>query len=125
MPVTVSVRFYPLSRGRGISDLAWLPARTTPYVGGGGGLAFYRLQQYGDFVSQDDYSIFTDQWESNGRAAIGHVFAGMDHWFSPRVGLNIEGRYTLGSASPGDDFASFESVDLSGLQMGVGLALRW
>ncbi|MBR9988277.1 MAG: hypothetical protein KFH98_00910 [Gemmatimonadetes bacterium] len=125
IPLTVSMRFYPLSRGRTISALAWVPARTTPYVGGGGGFAFYRLAQYGDFVSQDDFSIFTDRWESSGQAAVGHVFAGLDHWFSPRLGLNIEGRYTAGSGTPGDDFIGFESVDLSGLQMGVGLALRW
>jgi hypothetical protein len=34
-PVTASVRFYPLSRGETISDLAWVPVRTMPYVGGG------------------------------------------------------------------------------------------
>ena len=125
LPVTASLRFYPLSRGRSISELAWIPARTTPYLGGGGGFAWYRLRQYGDFVSQTDLSIFTDDWESKSRTTVGHLFAGVDHWFTPRVGANLEGRYNFGSATPGNDFAGWESVDLSGLQVGVGLALRW
>lgn len=125
IPVTVSMKFYPMTRGRSISELAWIPARTTPYVGGGAGLAWYRLRQYGDFVSQEDFSIFTDDWQSSGRAGIGHLFAGLDHWFTTRAGLNIEGRYTFGSAKPSDDFSGWNSIDLSGLQVGVGLALRW
>lgn len=125
IPATVSVRFYPLSRGEAISEFAWIPARTTPYAGGGAGLTWYRLQQYGDFVSQDDFSIFTDSWESSGRTTTAHVFAGVDHWFTPRAGLNFEGRYTFGSADPENDFASWDTIDLSGLQLGIGLALRW
>lgn len=125
IPATVSARFYPLSRGRAISELAWIPARTTPYVGGGGGLTFYRLEQDGDFVDSEDLGIFPAQLESSGSAFTGHVFAGLDHWFTPKVGLNVEGRYTLGSATPGDDFQDWDSIDLSGLQLGLGLSLRW
>jgi hypothetical protein len=125
IPLTASVRFYPMSRGRSISELAWIPARTTPYLGGGGGMAWYRLRQYGEFVSQDDFSVFADDWETSGRAGVLHLLAGVDHWFSPRVGLNAEGRYTFGSAKPADDFIGWNTVDLSGLQVGVGLALRW
>lgn len=125
LPVTASLRFYPLSRGQSVSDLAWIPSRTTPYIGGGGGFAWYRLRQYGDFVSETDLSIFTDDWESKGRTQVGHLFAGVDHWLTPRFGLNVEGRYHFGSAKPDNDFLGWESVDLSGLQVGVGLALRW
>jgi hypothetical protein len=124
-PVTASVRFYPLSRGETISDLAWVPVRTTPYVGGGAGMAWYKLQQTGDFVEETDLSIFGATFDSNGRAPTGHVLAGVDHWFSPRIGANLEGRYTFGSARPTGDFEGWESMDLSGLSFGVGLALRW
>lgn len=125
IPFTATLKFYPLSRGRSISELAWVPASTTPYVGIGGGMAWHRLQQYGDFVSESDLSIFTDSWESNSRSAIGHALAGVDHWFTPRIGLNAEGRYTFGSATPVGDFAGWDSIDLSGLQLGIGLAVRW
>lgn len=124
VPVTASVRFYPLSRGQSISELAWVPARAVPYLGAGGGVAWYRLQQSGDFVA-DDLSIFTASFTSSGRAAIGHAFAGLDYWFAPRVGLNVEGRYTVGSAEPKADFATWDSIDLNGAQLGVGLTLRW
>lgn len=125
IPVTATLRYYPLSRGQSISQFAWVPARTTPYLGVGGGMAWHRLQQWGDFVQESDLTIFTDSWESNSRSGIAHVLAGVDHWFSPRFGLNAEGRYTFGSATPAGDFASWDSIDLSGLQLGVGLAVRW
>lgn len=125
IPVTATLKIYPLPRGRSVSEFAWVPARTTPYVGVGGGMAWHRLQQYGDFVSESDLTIFTDSWESNNRSGIGHVLAGVDHWFSPRFGLNAEGRYTFGSGTPAGDFAGWDSIDLSGLQLGIGLAVRW
>ena len=127
IPVTASVRYYPLSRGEGISELAWLPARTTPYVGVGGGLAWYRLAQTGEFVAVDDEGafIFADDFESSGSGIIGHIHAGVDHWFTARLGANVEGRYSFGSAKPDGDFLGWESIDLSGLQLGLGLALRW
>jgi hypothetical protein len=125
MPVTATVRFYPFSRGRGISELAWVPARTTPYLGAGGGMAWYRLEQQGDFVDSVDLSIFEATFESSGSAPVGHLLAGVDHWFTPRVGLNAEGRYTFGSGRPGEDFQDWNNVDLSGLQFGLGLAFRW
>lgn len=131
-PVTAGLRFYPLSRGRGISELAWVPSRTVPYIGAGGGISFYRLAQSGEFVERtvDENGepaayIFGADLESRGRAAIGQLFAGVDHWFTPRLGLNVEGRYIIGSATPGIDFQGWDSLDLSGLNMGVGLALRW
>ena len=125
MPLSASVRYYPWSRGTSISELAWVPTRTTPYFGGGGGVTWYHLYQTGDFVEESDLSIFGATFESRGRAATGHVLAGVDHWLSPRFGLNVEGRYTFGSARPSGDFEGWDSIDLSGLNLGVGLTLRW
>jgi hypothetical protein len=124
VPATLSLRFYPLSRGRGISELAWVPTRTTPYVGAGGGMAWYRLEQEGDFVG-DDASIFSALFVTSGGAPVAQAFAGLDHWFTPRVGLNLEARYMIGSATPDDDFGTWDKVDLGGAQVGVGLSLRW
>lgn len=124
IPATLSVRYYPMSRGRSISDLAWVPQRAVPYVGAGGGVAWYRLLQSGDFVG-DDLSIFTADFQSQGEAFIGHALAGLDYWFTPRFGLNIEGRYTVGSAEPTSDFATWDRIDLNGAQLGVGLTMRW
>lgn len=130
LPITSSLRFYPLSRGQRISDLAWVPAKTTPYVGVGAGVVPYRLQQEGDFVDETDLSIFTDNIESKGTGWTMHALAGLDHWLTPRVGLNLEARYALGSATPEDDFrggpgGEWERIDLGGFQAGVGLSFRW
>ncbi len=129
MPLTASLRFYPLSRGQRISSLAWIPARTTPYLGAGGGVAWYRLRQVGDFVEVDPQTdtavIFSDDYLSSSSTGIGHVFGGVEHWLSRRVGLSLEGRYTIGKATPGGDFQSWDSLDLSGFQVSLGASYRW
>jgi hypothetical protein len=124
VPLSLSSRYYPLSRGRSVSSLAWVPARTTPYVGAGVDLTWYRLQMEGEFV-HPDLSITYQDYRTNGRAATVHARAGLDHWFTPRVGLNLEGRYTHGSGSPEDDFIGYNSLDLSGVHAAVGLSVRW
>jgi hypothetical protein len=132
-PLTVTARFHPIARGQSVSRLAWLPARTTPYVGGGAGLTFYRLEHDGEFVDtqaceadpQTGCDIFYREHRAGGQAPTVHAVAGLDHWFSPRLGLNLEGRYTLGSARGSDSFRTFDSLDLSGLQATLGFTFRW
>lgn len=131
--LTLSGRFYPLERGERVSDLAWVPARTQPYVGAGGGLGWYRLQQVGEFVEEtgpQEGAIFEDEFTSSGSGFTAHVLAGTTHWLTGRVGVNVEGRYTWGSAELGGDWSSgpggrWEDIDLSGFQAGVGLSVRW
>jgi hypothetical protein len=124
VPVTLSGRFYPLERGRTVSRLAWLPARTTPYVGGGAGVTWYGLRQEGEFIDTDR-RIFESTLESNEHGYTGHVLAGVDHWFTPRVGLNADVRYTWGSAPVGGSYRGWDSMDLGGMQLGVGISFRW
>ncbi|MEX1182823.1 MAG: hypothetical protein WEF86_06280 [Gemmatimonadota bacterium] len=124
VPVSLSARFYPFSRGRSVSSLAWLPARTTPYLGAGMDMTWYRLRQVGDFVDPDGVITY-QEYETSGRAATMHARVGLDHWLTPKLGLNIEGRYTHGSAEPSDDFGSFDSLDLSGFNAGIGISVRW
>jgi hypothetical protein len=125
MPVTVTARYHPLPRGRTVGTLAWLPTTTMPYVGGGAGITWYRLQQEGEFVDYRDNAIFESVWESRGRGQTVHAVAGVDHWFTPRVGLNVEGRYTRGSAPLTGDFRELDRMDLTGFQATVGLSYRW
>lgn len=123
VPISASARFYPLSRGRTVSSLAWLPVRTTPYVGAGIDLVSYRLQQAGDFVAVD-YTISTQDYQSTGSATTLHARLGVDHWFTPAVGLNLEGRYTHGTAQLDGDFRAHERLDLGGIRAGIGLTFR-
>jgi hypothetical protein len=125
IPLTASARYQLLSRGRSVSRLAWLPRSTMPYIGGGGGAVWYRLQQRGDFVDMGDFSIFFDTIESSGIDFTVHALAGVDHWFTARTGLNAEARYTHGQATPNNGFLTFDSLDLGGLQFTLGFSVRW
>jgi hypothetical protein len=125
IPLTTTLRYYPLARGTTLTTLAWLPTRTTPYIGGGGGVTWYRLQQEGEFVHSETHAIFLQEYESRDRSLTAHLVAGLDHWFTPRVALNAEARYTRGAAPVGGDYRDFDSMDLSGVQVGLGLSYRW
>lgn len=124
LPATASARFYPMPRGERVSRLAWIPARTTPYIGGGAGVTWYRLEQDGEFIDRER-RIFRSTLATSGRGLTGHVLAGLDHWFAPRVSLNAETRYALGSASVGGDYDGWDRMDVSGLQFTIGVSYRW
>jgi hypothetical protein len=125
VPLTASLRYLLVPRGRSISSVAWLPRSTTPYLGAGGGAVWYRLRQTGDFVDFNDLSIFTDVIESSGWHGVMHGLVGVDHWLSPRLGLNAEARYTRGRAPAEHGFRSFDRLDIGGFQATVGLSVRW
>ena len=124
-PVTVSLRLYPLARGEAISRLAWVPARVTPYVGAGAGLVFYRFEQAGEFIDAADNAIFEDHYESSGSGGTAHVGAGTDVWINARLGINVDARYSFGSAPLTADYAEWERLDVGGVYAGVGLTFRW
>jgi hypothetical protein len=125
VPLTGTVRYRPLPRGRRLSELAWLPARTSPYIGGGAGVTWYRLVQEGEFID-DAFVIWEDSLESRGSGLAAHAVAGLDHWVTSRIGVNVEARYNIGSA-PMDPqrFGGFDDLDLGGLQLAFGLSFRW
>jgi hypothetical protein len=125
VPITASLRYQLLPRGRRIGSMAWLPRSTTPYLGAGGGLSWYRLQQDGEFVDFRDNVIFPANIESSGTALVVHGLAGLDHWLTKRLGLNAEVRYTHGSASPDAGFQGHDRIGLGGVQATLGFSARW
>jgi hypothetical protein len=125
MPLAATAKWSLLPRGRAVSQLAWIPTRTNPFVGAGGGVTWYRLHQDGEFVNRETGDIFLQEYESRDRALTAHAIAGVDHWFTPRLGLTLEGRYTHGSAPVGGSYAGFQSMDLRGVQATLGLSVRW
>jgi hypothetical protein len=125
VPMTASLRYHLVPKGRSIGTMAWLPRSTTPYVGAGAGVAYYRLEQDGEFVDFADNRIFGSTLESSGSALVVHGMAGVDHWITPRFGLNAEVRYTRGSADPQDGFRTFDRIDVGGVQATIGISARW
>ncbi len=129
-PVTASLKFYPMPRGRMIGSQAWIPARLTPFVGIGGGGLYYDLEQSGEFVdtarcdANDICEIFRSTLTSDGWTGTLHVMGGLDYWLTTRLGLSAEARYLWASAPLSASFVGFEDIDLSGFQGTVGLSVR-
>lgn len=123
MPFTVLARLYPLARGKALSNYAWVPARFTPFVGGGAGIVWYKLEQTGDFVDAQTLDIFEGSYESAGTAFAAHALGGAEYWVTARLGVVAEGRYTWASTTPRSQF-EFDKLDLSGWQATAGIAIR-
>ena len=88
-------------------------------------MTWYDLRQHGDFIEMSDLAVFPEDYEANGTGKTVHALIGMDCWVSGRFGINLDARYTYGSAGLGGDFYEWDTLDVSGLQLGVGLTMRW
>jgi hypothetical protein len=119
--LTASVRAHLTSRGREVSQLAWIPARATPYVGAGGGVQRYDLRQSGDFVDAVTFNVFTDAFRAVGWVPTAHVFGGLNVRLLRSLYLATEGRYSWASAELSDDFVDFDPLDLTGFQLTGGI----
>lgn len=130
VPLTSSLRLYPLGRGRRVGKYAWLRSTLVPYVGGGLGATWYRLEQDGDFVDESDCTpllgctIFSDKLSTSAWAFSKHVFAGLDLKLTRNFGLVIEGRYQWARASVKRDYDGFERINLDGARVMAGFSFR-
>jgi hypothetical protein len=121
-------RYYLTDRGRQISALAFIPARTLPYIGATGGVLWYEFMQKGDFVEVIDENtgnIYTDEIKSDNAAMMGQVFAGIERRLSTRWSLSGETRYTHSSAKLTDNYAGLGNIPLSGLAFTLGAVVRF
>ncbi len=119
--ITASLRAHLTSRGREVSQLAWIPARATPYVGAGGGLQRYEFRQSGDFVDAVTFKVFSDAFRSAGWVPTAHAFGGLNVRLFRSLYFAIEGRYSWASAELSDDFVGFDLLDLSGFHLSGGI----
>lgn len=129
-PVTLGVKVYPWDRGRSIGRFVWIPRGVSPYVGAGAGIVWYEYNQVGDFVDYETLDIFAGDFDSDGQAAAGRAFAGLDVSLGPRFLVNGEVRYLwAGTDMDTDEFVEDDGVSplhigLSGLSTTVGVAVR-
>ncbi len=125
VPLTVAARWYLTSRGRRIGRFVWVPARVMPYLGLGGGAMHYSLRQAGSFVDIADLSIFSDTYRSSGWTPVGVIMAGADYSLGTRVVVNADARYLRAKAGLNQDFVKLsDGIDLSGVQVSLGLQVR-
>ena len=124
VPFTLGLKAYLTERGRRISDLAWIPAKWAPFVGGGVGLVWYEFEQHGEFVDYETLDIFFDRFTSNDASPLAYATAGFDYSLGLRWIFTAEARYSWASADMGDDFVGFDPIDLTGLRAALGFSLR-
>jgi hypothetical protein len=121
--VTGSLRMALTDRGRAVSTLAWIPRGVTPFVGAGGGVAYYDLSQVGDFVDALDprLAVFTDAFYSQGWAPTAHVLGGVDIHVARRLFTTFEGRYRWAKGNLDSQWVDFDPIDLSGFRLSAGI----
>ena len=93
-------------------------------LGAGGGVASYRLRQWGDFVNAERRVAFWDEFRSSGRGAFGFASAGIEVPLHRWVAVQGELRHQVGSAPMSEDFAEFDRLDLGGTQLTAGLRIH-
>jgi len=125
IPATASLKFYPFGRGRSVGRFAWVPRTISPFIGGGVGLISYDFEQYGDFVDYETLDIFYDTFHSSDDAFLARASAGVNISIASQFIFTIEGRYGWSDGDMDGDFVGFDQIDLDGLQLIGGIAVRF
>ena len=123
--MTASLKAYLSNHGRAIGHFAWIPSRSSLYVGGGGGGLRYSFEQYGDFVDFATTKVFPDRFTSKGFTPALVGFVGGDISLAPRVAVTAEGRYHWARSPVSPDFSQFKPIDLSGFSVTTGLSFTF
>ena len=128
VPLTFGVKYYLMSRGRSVSEFAYVPTKFAPYLSVGGGAMYYDFQQKGDFVDFNsvDLDVFNTTLESSGWAPMARGAAGVEYSLGPWVALTGEGRYVWARAKLDPDaFEGYDKIDLNGFTGTVGIRVRF
>jgi hypothetical protein len=124
VPIMANARVSLVSPGRQVGRLAWIPSRIVPWIGGGAGAIWYRLNQTGDFVDASTNTVGFDELGSDGWTMAGQVMGGVDVGITPRLSVTTDVRSIWARAALDRDFSGFERLDLSGVSATLGLTIR-
>jgi hypothetical protein len=126
IPLTLGLKYYLTSRGRSISNYAYVPSRYAPYVTVGAGAMYYSFEQKGDFVDFQTLNVEPLTIESSGWAPMGRGAMGIEYTVGPWLALTGEGRYVWAKATLDPNaFEGYEKIDLSGFTGTVGFRVRF
>jgi hypothetical protein len=93
-----------------------------PYIGAGGGMYYWKYEQWGDFVDFEENTIMQDQYLETSTYSPGvNVKAGFVLRPSRGLGISLEGRYQYVKGDLSQFFQGFEKFDLSGFSATVGM----
>lgn len=124
-PLSVSMRYHLVPRGRGIGSIAWIPTAFVPWIGAGAGTMSYQFVQAGDWVDSGTSDVFTDRFTAKGRTSFLQGSVGAGWAIAPSLVLTGELRYLHASASGRPSFEGFDRLDLSGVSTTLGLSIRF
>lgn len=98
-----------------------------PYVGAGGGLYTYRLEEAGEFIdfNPPPPEIFDGIFEEQGETFGYYWLAGLEVPVSRNFALFAEGRWHNADADFEDDFEDLGNLDLSGRDLSAGVTWRF
>lgn len=126
VPLTLSAKYFLMSRGREVGNLSWIPTSWAPYIGVGGGRTYYEFEQAGDFIDYVDFSVFSSTFLSEGWAWVGHALAGVQWSISPQWVISAEGRYAFANAEMDRPaYRDYDKIDLSGFNGSIGFGIRF
>ena len=120
-PLTVGVRFLPLGRAkRGKSKPVF-------FLGAGGGVNFWRYEEFGDFIDFDDPAnpIILGDFSEHGEAFVAYGVFGLELPLAPAFNLGFEARYFSSDDDLKGDFAGLGTLDMSGWAASVSANWRF
>lgn len=100
-------------------------AAVQPYVGAGGGVYLYDLEERGEFIDFDTFEIFDEVFITDGNATGYFFLAGIDIPVSQNLALFAEGRWHRAEDELSDDFDGLGDIDLGGREISAGLAFTF
>ena len=98
-----------------------------PYLGAGGGLYLYDLDESGDFINFafEFPVVFTDTFTDDGSTFGYYGQAGLQVPLGETWSLIAEGRWQWAEAELGGDFDGFGDLDLSGSELRLGVCWKF
>lgn len=99
-------------------------AAIRPYIGIGGGLYFWQLEEDGDFIDENTprLDIFNAQLRSDGVTPGYFGVVGVEVPIGRTISLFGEGRWTQAEDELSGDFEDFGKIDLSGREVSAGIS---
>ncbi len=110
-----------------VFHLAGPNAPIRPYLGGGGGVYAYRLEEDGRFIdfTPPPPTVFRADSVAEGNSFGYYWLAGFEVPVGRSWGFFAEGRWSKVDDELGDDFAGFGKIDLSGRDVSAGVSYRF
>lgn len=106
------IKLYPLGTRRNFN----------PYVGVGGGVYYWKYEQYGDFIDFENDLVNDDEYADSKAYTPGfNARAGFVFRFARNWGLSFEGKYQFLKGELSSFFEGFEKFDLSGFILSAGV----